>query len=923
MFDARAWEDGTEDGTGSAAIGETPEFPDGALVAALADLDLDTCIERHPERISHVFFTSGSTGTPKGCVATRGALAWFVAGKRETHRLDASSVVLVASPHVFDPSLGDVYASLAAGGCVALCPEAKLVSHLGACLAATAATHLTATPTALGSVRLANVSRIEKSFSGKNSLSPSRATTNERKSACPLFPALRVVALGGEPTPRTLAETWVGLVPTLANTYGVTECCVYQTFSKIEAGDAESRRRLGGVFPGVRAIHAAPPGDDPANAVDDDASAPRDESKNKTHDTPAELWLAGPQVGLGYAGDPTLTSARFRVVVGADGNEERLFRTGDVTKRGEGGGRVLLGRGDGQVKIRGRRVELGEIETAMRECLRDVVRDVAVTVTGKDGDGGSDGALVAWAVPLEKTREGTRRFENVSKTHAETTHADSNGLGVPVDDAFEEAFETPTATTCDAMRWVLASRLPAYMLPSRFAFVRALPRTASGKTARAAMARRGVPPPPARRVQSAFPRRERVLGALVHAAWSRELGVPPHAITRASRFAELGGDSMVAARVCRGVYAATRAAGAGAEAAGAHGEFLTGALAPASLAGNVSLGTFVSRVAADLRADLGADLGTDSGTDSDETLGDGSEDASASFDETGSDDGSVSAGVSLLYRAAREDAPGIAMALLRRGVPVDGWRDARGGSPAREGVFTKSVFTKKKKKKNKPFFSENVFAASRGVRRRRGSRRRGFAGRRRASPRARARRGATPLHLAAGAARLFSAEGLRRVLARADEGGAAKKKISALAFLDDDEQSALHARAARAGAAAGAVEWLVDTAETLRSQRRLGFGKSSAAFSEWRDVWGRTAMHWAALNGHGAVVAVLLKKGASPRVADARGETPVALAERRALCSARDRPDGERASRWGDVAALLGGAGTTKHLKKSLSAPNK
>ena len=304
-------------------------------------------------------------------------------------------------------------------------------------------------------------------------MSPSRATTNERKSACPLFPALRVVALGGEPTPRTLAETWVGLVPTLANTYGVTECCVYQTFSKIEAGDAESRRRLGGVFPGVRAIHAAPPGDDPANAVDDDASAPRDESKNKTHDTPAELWLAGPQVGLGYAGDPTLTSARFRVVVGADGNEERLFRTGDVTKRGEGGGRVLLGRGDGQVKIRGRRVELGEIETAMRECLRDVVRDVAVTVTGKDGDGGSDGALVAWAVPLEKTREGTRRFENVSKTHAETTHADSNGLGVPVDDAFEEAFETPTATTCDAMRWVLASRLPAYMLPPRAWRVRA------------------------------------------------------------------------------------------------------------------------------------------------------------------------------------------------------------------------------------------------------------------------------------------------------------------------------------------------------------------------------------------------------------------------------------------------------------------
>ena len=151
VFDVGAFEDGEacgEDG-GARRRGETPTG-ETHLASALADLDLDACLERHPERVSHVFFTSGSTGTPKGCVATRGALAWFAAGKRETHRLDASSVVLVASPHVFDPSLGDVYASLSAGGCVALCPEAKVVSELGACLLATNATHLTATPTALG-----------------------------------------------------------------------------------------------------------------------------------------------------------------------------------------------------------------------------------------------------------------------------------------------------------------------------------------------------------------------------------------------------------------------------------------------------------------------------------------------------------------------------------------------------------------------------------------------------------------------------------------------------------------------------------------------------------------------------------------------------------------------------------------------------
>ena len=78
-------------------------------------------------------------------------------------------------------------------------------------------------------------------------------------------------------------------------------------------------------------------------------------------------------------------------------------------------------------------------------------------------------------------------------------------------------------------------------------------------------------------------------------------------------------------------------------------------------------------------------------------------------------------------------------------------------------------------------------------------------------------------------------------------------------------------------------------------------------------------MHWAALNGNRGVVTALLRKGASSSVEDAHGDTPVQLAERRALCSARERPDGERASRWGDIATLLGGAGTTKHLKKRLA----
>ena len=945
LFDVGAFEDGSEDG--SERPEETPIAD--ALSGALADLDLDACVERHPDRVSHVFFTSGSTGTPKGCVATRGALAWFAAGKRETHGVDSSSVTLAASPHVFDPSLGDFYASLAAGGRVALCPEAKLVSDLGACLAATRATHLTATPTALGSV----VAPSERDGDVDGSAADFFVSGKETKTRRPMFPSLRVVALGGEPTPRALVDAWAGRVPVLANTYGVTECCVYQTFSRIDASDGESRRRLGSGFPGVRMIHAAPPGDDPAVTVDDDAHAGADARGDEPFDAGssrsrslAELWLAGPQVGLGYAGDPSLTEARFRVAVGPDGAEERLFRTGDITRRVIGG-RVLVGRRDGQVKIRGRRVELGEIECAMRACLSDVVRDVAVTAIGKEGDGGSDGALAAWAVP--------RRLEDVF----DVSDADVSGADESRGDDFHP--RSPSATTCDAMRFVLASRLPAYMLPSRFAFVRALPRTASGKTARAALARRPAPPPPDRdsdATRRAFPRRERAVASIAMPVWSRELGVPPHAIARASRFAELGGDSMVAVRICRGVYSATRPTiAANAEDIGAHGEFLTGAFAPARLAGDVSLGTFVSRVAADLRRaghetceteDETEDDDEADKTEEDETEDDFSGALERDESVSGSDEGYVSAGVSLLYRAARENVPAVARTLLRCGVPVDGWRDARGAEEARRRKSAGATARNEREREREDEIERSAAPSPLHAACAAGAEATALVFLERgAMPRACTRRGATPLHLAAAAAKPFSVEGLRGVLASADGGDGVRNKTpharlrfspisddrgprkgprreggstksSALVRRDDDRQSVLH-YAARAGTSAANVEWLIDTAESLRVERKMGAQTASEPFVEWRDVWGRTAMHWAALNGNRGVVTALLRKGASSSVEDAHGDTPVQLAERRALCSARERPDGERASRWGDIATLLGGAGTTKHLKKRLA----
>ena len=100
-------------------------------------------------------------------------------------------------------------------------------------------------------------------------------------------------------------------------------------------------------------------------------------------------------------------------------------------------------------------------------------------------------------------------------------------------------------------------------------------------------------------------------------------------------------------------------------------------------------------------------------------------------------------------------------------------------------------------------------------------------------------------------------------------------------------------------------------------------GGGGASATERRDAWGRTPLHWAAVNGHRGAAAALIARGASASAKDDAGETPVDAAERRALCASRERPDGARASTWGDIATLLGGSGATKHLRKNIHTAGK
>lgn len=921
---------------------EASEFSVATEVSESEAKALDAAFRDHdPESLSHVFFTSGSTGRPKGCLSTRAALAHYCEAKNAAHGVAAGDVVLVASPHTFDPSLGDFFAAWAAGGVVATASRADVFANLGACLRASAATHVTTTPTMLGTV-------------------PTPLGTQS-------FPNLRVVALGGETAPASLVDAWLGAERAfaLAVTYGVTECCVYQTFATVR--DASERRYLGTPLSrhGCRVVLARDPGDDPRDALRDD---------EEDDDVAAEIWLAGPMVGLGYANDPKRTAERFfqlpktrRDVArdgrdgdagepSADGETERWFRTGDVARRvrrADGTTAIaLVGRRDAQVKINGQRVELGEIEAAVAAVAPRLVARVAVAATTANARG-SNGAqsgprLVAWCV-------------------APSTPDPSSDD--PSSDKLSDAVTVPSAATCDALRWLASSRLPKHMLPARFGFLAALPETSSGKVARGALARREPPPPPRRGASASGvhgsetnPRHDddsydddsydgrewsrlaksRVFAA-VSAAWTEALGLDVSSRDPRARFDEHGGDSIAALRACQRLRVELGVEDEG----GAFGESLRGALAPAALLAAKTLGAHALAVrdaaAAGELGEAAAAIAkrdenetvtvteTDTGTESTRVDGNERDFSREESRENSSDRGDASSsseGASLLRRVAAAGDVAATEQLLDHGVSPDGDFVASGDADRARSL--------------PPLHAACVAGTPGAESAATALLRRGASATRRAG------RGATPLILAAArcspellAAILEAVDGPSGSIANEGVGlsgsgsgysgsvqrrGSGKRKnknvatkgastsrrrASALAAVDDDGQSALHV-AARAGASARTIDFLLDAWEAN--------GGVVASATERRDAWGRAPLHWAAVNGHRGAAAALSARGASASAKDDAGETPVDAAERRALCASRDRPDGARASTWGDIATLLGGSGATKHLRKNKNA---
>ncbi|CAE7253525.1 srfAB [Symbiodinium sp. CCMP2592] len=654
------------------------------------------------ERISHIFFTSGSTGRPKGCMCSFHNLITYCLAKNTIHQVDRSSIVLVASAHTFDPSLGDFFATWLAGATVALVPRALLQAALG-----------------------------------------------------------------------------------LLNTYGVTECTVYQAAAVLTP--KSSPRLLGSALPGTRLLLAAGKGDDPTACVEDGSNE---------H---GELWIAGPQVGLGYVRRPDLTSERFRDFPGLG----RCFRSGDLAAARDGGWQ-LLGRRDGMVKLRGRRVELGEVEEVLLAAAPEVV-SAAAAVLAHPGP-----RLVLYCV-LQGQQPAD--CEEVSRA---------------------------------LLRRLGEDRLPPHMVPSVVIAVASLPMTGTGKVSRRDLAQRALPEDPEDQADLSGG------AASIAAAWSEVLGVPVR--SPRAHFLALGGDSLAALRVCQ------RLAKRSANELGSFGELLpeplqrpqtTDSRLPAHLLSRPYLVDYLVHLQ---RSAVGADFKEPG------SAGSVSETGQASYQE-------------ILQQAAGVGALGAVRNILRR-------------SDVHEPATCIRT----------PLHAACMNGRDEVVR---------LLLEARVSPTSADKNGVQPIHLAAQGG---SEEVLTLLIT-------ARAKLDATST---EKQTVLHF-AARSGAPGAVLNLLMAEPVTRKTRGARASGGGFGLKIDAKDGWGRSALHWAVVNGNRTVVLKLLEAGADRNLRDAAGETPLLIAERRAQCRAQDRPGDMGASVFGDIATLLGGSASTAKAEATAS----
>ncbi|HVR62750.1 MAG TPA: amino acid adenylation domain-containing protein, partial [Polyangia bacterium] len=442
----------------------TTEGMRGALPADVASLAIDGAAEQssepvsdeehrarlRPDHLAYIIYTSGSTGLPKGVAISHRAIVNHTLWFNDRYGLGAGDRVLQKTTIGFDASVWEFLSPLTSGACLVLAkPEGHAdAGYLAETIAAERITVVQLVPSLLAPLL------------DQPALSEARA--------------LRLVFCGGEALPASLVARFYarGLGAALHNLYGPTEATIDATSWPCAA--SEPSVPLGRPVWNTQVyllddrLEPVPPG------------------------VIGELYLGGVGLARGYVGRPDLTAERFIAdPLGPAGG--RLYRTGDLARWRSDGVLAFAGRADGQVKLRGVRIEPGEIEAALLVLER--VTSAAVVV--------HEDRLVAYLV------------------------------GRPV----------PSA----ALREHIGARLPSHMVPSSYVWLPALPRTTSGKLDRGAL-----PAPVAEGEAYAAP--EGAVEELLAELWRDLLGVAR--VGRHDNFFALGGDSILSIQLVARAHAA-------------------------------------------------------------------------------------------------------------------------------------------------------------------------------------------------------------------------------------------------------------------------------------------------------------------------------------------------------------------------------
>ncbi|QPP06025.1 amino acid adenylation domain-containing protein [Streptomyces bathyalis] len=448
--------------------------------------DADRCAPLTPSHAAYVIYTSGSTGRPKGVVVPHRSIVTLLEDAAAPFGFGPDDVWTMFHSCAFDFSVWEMWGALAHGGRLVVVDHdvSRSPRAFRDLLVRESVTVLNQTPSAF--------------------LALDRADAEEPRRG--REPALRLVVFGGEALRPELLRPWSerygASAPGMVNMYGITETTVHATQLGLDGRYlAERGSPVGKAVSGTRLyvldarLRPVPPG------------------------TTGELYVAGAGVARGYLGRPGLTASRFVAdPFGPPGS--RLYRSGDLARWRADGGLEYAGRADDQIKVRGFRIEPGEIETALAGAPGIAHAVVAARQDG-GGEGDADGTrLVAYVVPGAARQQGARQ---------------QGGAAEPLEVAGA------------ALREYLRLRLPEHLVPSVFVRLDRLPLTANGKLDRAALP--ALPAPVVRTARHPAPGRqpqgpqERRLAAL----YAELLGVGT--VGADDGFFDLGGDSLRAARL--------------------------------------------------------------------------------------------------------------------------------------------------------------------------------------------------------------------------------------------------------------------------------------------------------------------------------------------------------------------------------------